>query len=79
MVKQLIVATTLLLIYDALEPIQYTQAILDFTILAQYISHDNKTLRHIQHVLYKLKKTKIVLKHYWPINSKLYRLIFNYS
>ncbi len=44
MVKQLIVAAMRLLIHDALEAIQCAQAIFDFIILAQYISHDNKML-----------------------------------
>ena len=58
MIKQIIAAATLLLIYDAPEGIQYAQAILNFLILIQYISHDNKTLRYIEHTLYKLEKKK---------------------
>ena len=65
------VATTSLLIHDAPEAIQYTCAILDFTILAQYGLHDNGTLCYIEHVLYRLKKTKIAFKQYQLINSKL--------
>ena len=61
-VKQLIVAAISLLIYDTLEAIQYTQVILDFTMLAQYISHNKETLRYMEYVLYKLEKTKIVIE-----------------
>ena len=61
-----------LLIYDALKPIQYTQAILDFIMLVQYILHDKKTLWYIEHTLYRLEKTKIAFKHHWLIKSKLY-------
>ena len=71
-------ATTLLLIYNAPEIIQYAWTILNFKMLAQYILNDNKTLYYIEHALYRLEKTKTVSKHHWPINSKLYRLIFNY-
>ncbi len=78
MIEQLIVAAMLLLIYDALETIQYTQAILDFTMLAQYVLYDKETLRYMEHALYRLKKTKIVFEKYWPINSKLCRPTFNY-
>ncbi len=56
-VKQLIAAAIPLLIYDALEAIQYTWTILDFTILAQYVSHDDETLRYMEHALYRLEKT----------------------
>ena len=63
--------TTPLLIYDTLETIQYAQTILDFTMLAQYIPHNNKMLRYIEHALYRLENTKIAFKHHQPINSKL--------
>ena len=67
-----------LLIYDALEAVQYTWAILDLTILAQYILHDDEILRYMEHVLYRLEKTKIVFEYHWPINSKLCQPTFNY-
>ena len=56
MVKQLTVIPMHLLIYDTSEAIQYTQAILDFTMLAQYILYNNKTLPYMKHRLYMLKK-----------------------
>ena len=49
MVKQLITAVMPLQIHDALETIQCAQTNLDFTILAQYIAYDNKTLQYIKH------------------------------
>lgn len=52
MVKQLIAAAILLLIYDAPKAIQCAWAILNFTMLAQYISHDNETLRYMELTLY---------------------------
>ena len=52
----------LLLIYNAPKAIQYTQTIINFIILAQYISYNNKTLWYINHAFYKLKKTKIAFK-----------------
>ena len=67
----MIVAATSLLIHDALETIQYPQDILDFIMLAHYILHDEKTLRYIEHALYRLENIKITFEHYWPINSKL--------
>ena len=78
MVKQLVVVATPLLIQNAPEAIQCTQAILDFTILAQYVSHDDKTLRYIEHALYRFEKTKITFEYHRPINAKLCRPIFNY-
>ena len=63
---------------NALETNQYAQAILDITILAEYISYLNEMLQCTEHTLYRLEKTKIVFKYHWLINSKLCRLSFNY-
>ena len=46
--------------------------------LAQYISHDDETLRYMEYVWYKLEKTKIAFEHHRPIDAKLCRLTFNY-
>ena len=78
MVKQLIAATNPLLIQDALEKIHCTCAILDFTMLAQYLSHNNETLSYIDHALYRLNKTKIVFENHCPIDVKLFSPTFNY-
>ncbi len=51
MVKQLIMAAIPLLIHDAPEVIQCTRAILDFTMLSQYVSHDEETLRYMERFL----------------------------
>lgn len=53
---------TLLLIYDTLETIQYTQVILDFTILTKYFSYNKEILHYIEHALYKLEKTKLIFR-----------------
>ena len=66
------------LIHNAPEAIQYTWAILDFIILAQYVLHKNEILRYMEHVLYKLENTKIAFKHHRSINSKLCWPTFNY-
>ena len=78
MVKQLVVAAMLLLIYDTSEAIQCAQAIFDFTRLAQYVLYDNETLRYMEHALYRVENTKIVFEHQQPIDSKLYLPTFNY-
>ena len=78
MVKQLIVAAMLLLLHDVSKSIQCARAILDFTILASYVSHNEETLRYIKYALYRLEKTKIAFEQYWLIDFKLYWLTFNY-
>ena len=71
-------AATPLFIYDALKAIQYAQAILDFTMLAQYVLHDKETLRYMEHALYKLEKIKIAFEQHQSIDSKLCQPTFNY-
>ncbi len=78
MIKQLIAVATPLLIHDASKTIQYARAILDFTMLAQYVSHDDKTLRYMEHALYRLEKIKIAFEHYRLIDLMLYQPAFNY-
>ena len=46
--------------------------------LAQYVSHDDETLRYMEHALYRLEKTKIAFEHHRPIDAKLCRPTFNY-
>lgn len=64
MVKQLIAAATPLLIHDTPESIQCAQAIFEFTMLARYISHNNKTLQYIEPALYRLEKTNIAFEYH---------------
>ena len=78
MVKQLVVATTPLLIQNAPEAIQYAWTILYFTMLAQYVSNNDEMLRFMEHALYRLEKTKIAFEHNRPIDAKLCRPTFNY-
>ncbi len=78
MVKQLIVAAIPLLIHNALEVIQCARVILDFMILAKYVSYNDKMLRYIEHTLYRLEKTKIAFEHHQLIDLKLCQPAFNY-
>lgn len=62
MIKKLIMATRPLLIYDTFKDIQFAWAILNLTILTQYILHGNKTFWYINHTLYRLEKIKIAFE-----------------
>lgn len=62
MIKQVIVDNILLIIYDALKAFKYIQAILDFEILAYNVRYDEKMLRYMEHLLYKLESTKIIFE-----------------
>ena len=67
-----------LLIHDAQEAIQCTRVILNFIMLAQYILYNNKTFRYMEHILYRMEKTKIAFEHHQPIDFNLCRPTFNY-
>ncbi len=45
--------------------------------LAQYPLHDDETLSYIEHVLYRLDKTKIAFEYHRPIDAKLFQPNFN--
>ena len=51
-------------IHDASKTITYTQAILNFIMLGQYILYNNKTFDYLEYALYKLKNIKIAFKHH---------------
>ena len=42
------------------------RAILDFVMLAMYVSHDEKTLSYMKHALYRIDKLKTVFAKYQP-------------
>ena len=51
-----------LLIHDTPEAIQYTQAILNFMMLAQYVLYNEKRPWYMKHALYRLEITKIAFE-----------------
>ena len=55
-------AATPLLIHDVSEAIPYIWAILDFTILAQYVLYDEERFRYMEYALYRLEKTKMAFE-----------------
>ncbi len=79
MVKQLIATATPLQIQDLPETIYYARVILDFTMLAQYPSHNNETLSCMEHALYRLDKTKNAFENHCSIDAELFRPTFNYA
>ena len=57
---------------DVPEIINCARAIFDFTMLAQYPSHNDETLFYIEHALYRLDKIKIAFENHCPIDAKLF-------
>lgn len=73
MIKQLIIAATLLLIDDFSESIHSARLIRDFIILAEYVSLSKEMYCYIEYILYRRENTKITVKYPWLINLKLYQ------
>ncbi len=78
MVKQFIAAATSLLIQDAPKIIYCAHTILNFTMLAQYLLYNNETIFYMEHILYRLDKTKIGFENHRLIDAKLFQPTFNY-
>ena len=72
MVNQLIIVATSLLIQNTPEAIYCACVIFNFTMLVQYLLHNNKTLLCIDHALYRLDKTKITFENHHSIDAKLF-------
>ncbi len=60
--RQLVPVVTPLLIKDDPAVLQCMRAIIDFVHMAQCKSHTNKTLRYMEHVLYKINQTKAAFR-----------------
>lgn len=71
-VKQLIIVATPLLIQDAPKAIYYICTILNFTMLVQYLLHNNKTLLYMDYAFSRLEKTQIAFENFCLIEKKLF-------
>ncbi len=56
-----------------------TRAMIDFIMLAQYTSHDEDTLRYMQHALFRWNKLKKVFRHLWFLDTDTSQKHFNIS
>ncbi len=68
-----------LLITKASAAIHFTQAVINFVILAQYYSHDEEILWYLEHALFWLNKLKNVFHHLWSEHSDTNVDYFNIS
>ena len=57
--------------------ILYAQAVSDFTMLAQYASHDNNTIRYIEHTLYIIDQTKTAFSNFRLLYQAIQERHFN--
>lgn len=71
-VKQLIVEATYLSLQDISKIVHYIYIIVEFTMLVQYLLHNNKTPFYIKYGLYRLDKIMIEFKNYPSIDTKLF-------
>ena len=69
MVRQLVPAIAPLLIGKRDAAIHCARAVMDFLVLAQYVSHDENTLSYMEHSLYRLDHLKTVFSKYRPQNT----------
>lgn len=68
-VRQIVPVVAPLLSHHAPAAVHYARALVDFVVLAQYTSHDEDTLRYLQHALFRINKLKDIFRHLRPIDS----------
>src|SRR5438045_9119010 len=67
-VRQLIPAIAPLL--GSHSALQYARAVVDFVLLSQYITHDDKTLEYMNQAIFRIDCFKWAFAKYWPINRR---------
>ena len=76
-IKQLIsVITSLLSSHLAL---QYAQTVMNFVLITQYTTHDEKILKYMKQAIYWMNCFKWAFVNYWPIDKKDKKPHFNIS
>jgi hypothetical protein len=68
-IRQLIPVIVLLLSTKEPGVMHCARAIVDFILLAQYKTHDDKTLRYLEQALYKIDRTKIAFQRLRPVDK----------
>jgi hypothetical protein len=63
-VRQLAPVVAPLLTKDCPGAMQFTRAVLDFVTLAQYRSHDDETIKHMEHALNRIDKLKDIFREF---------------
>ena len=66
-----------LLAYYASAAVHFTQTVINFVILMQYISHNENTLQYLEHALFWINKLKNVFWHLHSVDSDITESHFN--
>jgi hypothetical protein len=78
MIRQLIPVIAPLLSTKVPGAMHCARAIIDFILLAQYKTHNDETLRYLDHALYRIDKTKVVFKQFRPVDKVTAEGHFNF-
>jgi hypothetical protein len=77
-IRQLISVIAPLLSSKEPGAIHCARAIVDFILIAQYKTHNDETLRYLDHALYRIDKTKVVFKALRPVDKATGEGHFNF-
>ena len=77
MIHQILLIIASLLTHESSAVMHCTRAMIDFIMLAQYTSHDEDTLKYMQHALFWWNKLKKVFWHLWSFNTDTQQRHFN--
>ena len=76
--RQLILVLALLLLVKEPAAMHCAWAFVDFILIAQYKTHDDKTLCYIEQALYRINKMKVAFRALRPLNKSTDEGHFNF-
>ncbi len=77
-IRQLIPVIAPLLSVKEPAAMHCARAIVDFILMAQYKTHDNETLRYIEHALHRIDRMKVAFRALRPLNKSTNEGHFNF-
>ncbi len=77
MICQILLIIASLFTHESSAAMHCTWAMIDFIMLAQYTSHDEDTLKYMQHALFWWNKLKKVFQHLWSLDTDTQQKHFN--
>ena len=76
-IHQIVSVIVSLLAYCASAAVHFTQTVMNFVILTQYISHDKNTLQYLEHALFWINKLKNIFQYLHSVDSDITESHFN--
>jgi len=66
-----------ILVHNTSAAVHFTQTIINFVMLTQYISHNKNILQYLKHALFQINKLKNIFQHLHSVNLDISEEHFN--